>query len=283
MGKKLIEVENASYIYNKSIDNLGTIAVNNVSLQIDIGEYVAVLGRNGSGKSTFARLLNALLIPDSGVVYIKGMNTTDERYVWEIRRTAGMVFQNPDNQIVGTIVEEDVAFGPENLGIDPDEIKQRVYSVLETVGMLEYSKHEPHLLSGGQKQRIAVAGILAMEPDCIIFDEATSMLDPVGRKEIMNVISKINRQENKTVILITHNMDEVIGADRLIIIDNGSVLLDGKPKDVFSQVDMLKKIGLELPQVTELFYQLKTEGIDLPDGILDVDEAAKVLVKLIGS
>ncbi len=282
MERRFIEVQSVSYTYKShDVSIPGHKAVNDISVVIEPGSFVAVLGRNGSGKSTFARLLNAILIPDKGTVLVKGMNTSDSAYTWEIRKSAGMVFQNPDNQIVGTVVEEDVAFGPENLGVKPDEIRERVNKALETVGMLEYSKHAPHLLSGGQKQRIAVAGILAMKPECIIFDESTSMLDPIGRKEIMNVIKKLNKEEKITVIHITHHMNEVKEADRLIIIDKGEIVLDGKPSEVFSNVEKVKKLGLDVPQTTELFYELKKEGIDLPEGVLDIDVAAEELVKLL--
>lgn len=281
MKDELISVQNASYIYRShSDDSQDVAAVTNLSIDIKSGEFVVVIGRNGSGKSTFARLLNALLIPDEGVVFIKGLDTSDEKHLWEIRRSAGMVFQNPDNQIIGTIVEEDVAFGPENLGVPPHEIEKRVHEALGMVGILEHRTHAPHLLSGGQKQRVAIAGVLAMKPQCIILDEATSMLDPVGRKEVMKVLKKLNNEEGITIIHITHHMDEASLAKRVVVVDDGKIVLDGTPKEVFSNVDRVKKIGLDVPQVTELFYNLKQEGIDLPDSILNVDEAFKALAEI---
>jgi energy-coupling factor transport system ATP-binding protein len=225
--------------------------------------------------------MNSLLLPSKGVVYVKEMDTRDEKAIWEIRRTAGMVFQNPDNQIVGTIVEEDIAFGPENLGFDPDLIRQRVDEAMETAGISEYAKHAPHYLSGGQKQRVAIAGILAMKPECIIFDEATSMLDPIGRKEVMGVMKKLNKDDGITVIHITHNMDEATQADRVIVMDEGRIALDGTPSEVFSRVDLIKGLGLDVPQVTELFHELELEGYKIPRNILDVDEAVCALEKML--
>ncbi|HHW48528.1 MAG TPA: energy-coupling factor transporter ATPase [Clostridiaceae bacterium] len=282
MKDVLIKVDNVSFTYKShAVDYHGVRALSNINLEIKNGEFVVVIGRNGSGKSTFARLINALLIPSEGVVYIKGMKTSDEKYLWEIRRSAGMVFQNPDNQIIGTIVEEDVAFGPENLGVPPEEIKKRVYESLRMTGIIEYKGHAPHLLSGGQKQRVAIAGVLAMKPQCIILDEATSMLDPIGRKEVMKVLKKLNSEDGITVIHITHQMDEASMADRVIVIDEGSIVLDGNPKEVFSNVERIKGMGLDVPQVTELFHGLRQEGFDLPEGILSVDEAFNVLAQVI--
>lgn len=280
MNKKIIEVQGVSFSYKSHSDDIPDIqALTGLNAAIEKGEFIVILGRNGSGKSTFARLMNALLLPDKGVVYVKGMKTDDDKDLWKIRRTAGMVFQNPDNQIVGTIVEEDVAFGPENLGIPPEEIKKCVYESLEMVGISEFSKHAPHLLSGGQKQRVAIAGILAMKPECIILDEATAMLDPVGRKEVLKVLKKLNREEGITVIHITHHMDEASTADRVIVVNDGRIVMDGRPKEVFKNVEKVKELGLDVPQVTELFYELKKEGYDFPLDVLTVDEAYEYIIK----
>jgi energy-coupling factor transport system ATP-binding protein len=221
--------------------------------------------------------MNGLLMPTDGEVFVMGMNTQDEDKIWNIREKAGMVFQNPDNQIVATIVEEDVAFGPENLGIEPSEIRKRVDNVLEVVEMTEYKKHAPHLLSGGQKQRVAIAGILAMNPDCIIFDEPTAMLDPTGRIEVINTIKKLNKVENKTIILITHYMDEAVEADRILVMEKGEIVMEGTPKDIFKQVNKIKELGLDVPQVTELVYELRKEGFDLKDDILSIEELVEIL------
>lgn len=256
-------------------------ALENVSAQIDKGDFVVILGRNGSGKSTFSRLLNALLVPKKGIVLVAGKDTSNEDNVWDIRSTAGMVFQNPDNQIIATTVEEDVAFGPENLGVEPSEIRKRVDEALETVGISQYKRNAPHLLSGGQKQRVAIAGILAMKPECIILDEATSMLDPVGRREVIKVLRKLNREENITIIHITHHMDEAAMADRLIVIDHGEIVLDGTPQEVFSNVDKVKSLGLDVPQVTELMYDLKKQGINIDKLPLTVDEAFEIIKNLV--
>ena len=283
MEENLIRVENVSFIYRPHFsEDSAVTAISGINLKLHRGEFVVVIGRNGSGKSTFARLLNALLLPTSGIIFVKGMKTEDERNVWEIRRSAGMVFQNPDNQIVGTVVEEDVAFGPENMGIPPQEIRERVDDAIEAVGISEYSKHAPHLLSGGQKQRVAIAGILAMKPECIILDEATSMLDPIGRNEVMRILRKLNKEDKITIVHITHHMDEASLADRVIVIDEGRIVIDGTPREVFSDVDGIKKLGLDVPQVTELFYELSKDGIDLPEGTLSVDEAVEVLKKMLG-
>ncbi len=252
-------------------------ALKDINVNIEKGDFVVILGRNGSGKSTFSRLLNALLIPQTGIVLVMGKDTANEENVWNIRSNAGMVFQNPDNQIIATTVEEDVAFGPENLGVDPTEIRKRVDDALEMVGIVDFKENAPHLLSGGQKQRVAIAGILAMKPQCIILDEATSMLDPVGRKEVINVLKRLNKEENITIIHITHHMDEAALAKRLIIIDNGSVVLDGTPQEVFSNVDQIKSLGLDVPQVTELMYILKKRGIEVNKLPLTVNEAFKMI------
>lgn len=273
----IIKTENVSFSY-KTGDAVNAVkALEGITVGVEKGQFVVIIGRNGSGKSTFARLLNALLSPDTGIVLIDGMSTKDEKLVWDIRRTAGMIFQNPDNQIVGTTVEEDVAFAPENLGVPPEKIRERVDEALKSVGIYEFAKNAPHLLSGGQKQRVAIAGVLAMKPECIILDESTAMLDPSGRKEVMRVMRKLNREENITVIHITHHMDEAAQADRVIVIDKGSVVIDGKPEQVFSQVEKIKAIGLDVPQVTELFYELNKEGLNLPLNILTVDGAVEVL------
>ena len=252
-------------------------ALENVSAKIGKGDFVVILGRNGSGKSTFSRLLNALLVPQKGIVLVAGKDTSNEENVWDIRSTAGMVFQNPDNQIIATTVEEDVAFGPENLGVEPSEIRMRVDEALKTVGIEEFKRNAPHLLSGGQKQRVAIAGILAMKPECIILDEATSMLDPVGRREVIKVLKKLNNEENITVIHITHHMDEAAMGNRLIIIDHGQIVLDGTPQEVFSNVEMVKSLGLDVPQVTELMYILKNQGFNIEKLPLTVDEAFEII------
>lgn len=255
-------------------------AIDNLSLDVKPGEFVAIIGHNGSGKSTLSKNLNAILVPSEGDIYIDGMNTKDESNLWNIRQTAGMVFQNPDNQIVATIVEEDVAFGPENLGVEPKVIRQRVEESLKSVGIYELRDRQPHLLSGGQKQRVAIAGIIAMRPKCIIFDEATAMLDPSGRKEVMNVIKKLNKEENITTLHITHYMEEAVQADRVVVVDKGKKLLEGTPKEVFKNVDLLKEIGLDVPCMTELAGLLREEGLDLDDDILTVDEMVDKLCQL---
>lgn len=276
MSNEMINIENATYKYS-TIDEQGFTALKNVKLTVNKGEFLVVLGHNGSGKSTLAKLMNALLLPTTGNVYVNGMNTKDEEKLWDIRQSAGMVFQNPDNQLVATIVEEDVAFGPENQGIDPKEIRQRVDKALEIVEMSKYKKHAPHLLSGGQKQRIAIAGVLAMNPDCIILDEPTAMLDPIGRKEVMDTIKKLNKEENKTIVHITHYMEEAVEADRIVVMEKGQILMEGTPREVFSKVKEMKEIGLDVPQVTELAYELRKEGIDIPGDILTVEELVMAL------
>jgi len=277
--KGVVDIQNASFIYKSHYDGMSDVtAVSGVNLRVEKGEFLVILGRNGSGKSTLAQLMNALLLPAKGTVHVSGFDTADEKLLWEIRRSAGMVFQNPDNQIVGTIVEEDVAFGPENLGIPPEEIRQRVDEALKTVDIYEYKMHAPHLLSGGQKQKVAIAGILAMKPECIILDEATAMLDPVGRKEVMRVLKKLNSEEGITVIHITHNMDEASSADRVVVMERGKLVIGGKPNDVLSNVDEIKSLGLDVPQVTELLYELNKEGFNFPLNILTVDGASKILI-----
>ena len=276
----MIECRNLVFKYTASENQEEKIAINDVNLQITEGEFIAILGHNGSGKSTMAKHMNALLIPTDGKMLVNKMDTSDMNNLWNIRETAGMVFQNPDNQLVATIVEEDVAFGPENLGVPPEEIRKRVDEALERVGMSEYKKHAPHLLSGGQKQRIAIAGILAMQPKCIIFDEPTAMLDPSGRKEVLDTIIDLNRNYGITVILITHYMDEAAKADRIVVMDKGKLILDGKPRDVFSNVEKIKNIGLDVPQVTELSYELQKVGIKIDTRILDVNEMVNVICQL---
>lgn len=276
----MIECRNLIFKYTAGENQEEKIAINDVNLQIKEGEFIAILGHNGSGKSTMAKHMNALLIPTEGKMLVNKMDTSDMNNLWNIRETAGMVFQNPDNQLVATIVEEDVAFGPENLGVSPEEIRKRVDEALERVGMSEYKRHAPHLLSGGQKQRIAIAGILAMKPKCIIFDEPTAMLDPSGRKEVLDTIIDLNKNYGITVILITHYMDEAAKADRIVVMDKGKLILDGKPRDVFSNVEKMKSIGLDVPQVTELSYELQKAGINIDTRILDVNEMVNAICQL---
>lgn len=246
-------------------------AIDHVDLEVKAGEFIAILGHNGSGKSTLAKHMNAILQPTEGTVWVKGMNTADEEHIWDIRQSAGMVFQNPDNQIIGSIVEEDVGFGPENIGVPTDDIWKRVFNSLEAVGMMEYRTHSPNKLSGGQKQRVAIAGVMAMEPECIVLDEPTAMLDPNGRREVIRTVTELNKKEHVTVILITHYMDEVIGADKVFVMDDGKVVMEGTPRQVFSQVKRLKELRLDVPQVTELAYELSEAGIPLSNGILTID------------
>lgn len=259
-----------------------TRAVDNVEIEIKKGDFVAILGHNGSGKSTFAKHINAILIPTEGALWVNGMDTKEEDRIWDIRQSAGMVFQNPDNQIIGTVVEEDVGFGAENLGVPTDEIWERVENSLKAVGMLEYRTHSPNKLSGGQKQRVAIAGIMAMKPSCIVLDEPTAMLDPVGRREVIKTVKELNKKENVTIVLITHYMEEVIEADKVIVMDQGKVVMQGTPREIFSRVDELKSYRLDVPQVTELAYELQKSGMDLPGGILTVDEFVKALEQISG-
>ena len=257
-----------------------TRAVDGVNLDIKAGDFVAILGHNGSGKSTLAKHLNALLYPTEGTVFVDGKDVKEPENVWDVRQTAGMVFQNPDNQIIGQVVEEDVGFGPENLGVATKEIWERVEESLRAVGMYEYRKHSPNKLSGGQKQRVSIAGVIAMHPKCIIFDEPTAMLDPNGRKEVIRAARALNQVEGITIILITHYMEEVIYADKVYVMDEGKVVMQGDPKSVFSQVDRLRELRLDVPQVTELAYELKKSGIPLSDGILTMDELVAELKQL---
>ena len=270
------------YIQRDEDDNVSgiNVAVDNVTFNIEPGQFVAVLGHNGSGKSTLAKHMNALLKPTEGKMYVNGMDTTDNDKETDIRRTAGMVFQNPDNQIIGVVVEEDVAFGPENLGVPTKEIIKRVEESLKAVGMYEFKDYSPNKLSGGQKQRVAIAGTLAMRPKCIVLDEPTAMLDPNGRKEVIEALHKLNKEDNITIILITHFMVETIDADKIFVMDNGKIVMEGTPKEIFSQVDKLKEYSLDVPQVTQLAYELRKEGIPLPNGILRIDELVKELCRL---
>lgn len=258
-----------------------SLVLNHINLTIPQGEYVAVLGHNGSGKSTFAKHCNGILLPCGGTVYIGGMDTQDEKLIYEIRRLCGMVFQNPDNQIVATMVEEDVAFGPENLGLPHDELRARVDHALKAVGMYEYRNHAPHLLSGGQKQRIAIAGVIAMRPRTIVFDEATAMLDPIGRKEVLSTIRKLNREENITMVCITHHMEEAAEADRIVVFDHGKIALDGTPKEIFAQVEILRNLGLAVPQTVELLHKLNECGLSLPLDRLDPISCAEAIYSAI--
>ena len=274
----IIRVSHITHYYTAA-DESKIAALDDVTLDIMPGEFVAIIGHNGSGKSTLAKHMNALLLPDEGFVEVNSIETTDQSRLWEVRRSAGMVFQNPDNQLVATMVEEDVAFGPENLGLPPDEIRLRVDEALAVVGMTEFWEQAPHTLSGGQKQRVAIAGVLAMKPSCIILDEPTAMLDPVGRSEVLQTIRKLNREEGMTVILITHFMDEAVEADRVIVMDQGKIVMDAHPKVVFSQVDELRRLHLDIPQVAELAHQLQNAGLDIPPNILTVEEMADALCR----
>lgn len=257
-----------------------TKAVDNVSIDIKQGDFVAVLGHNGSGKSTFAKHLNALVMPTEGTVWVDGMDTREEKNTLKVRQTAGMVFQNPDNQIVGTLVDEEVGFGPENIGIPTEEIWERVEKSLKAVGMYAFRNQSPNKLSGGQKQRVAIAGIVAMKPKCIVLDEPTAMLDPLGRKDVLNVLHELNRQENVTVILITHYMEEVIDIDKLYVMDDGKLVMSGTPREIFSQVEKLKELRLDVPHVTELAYELQKEGVPLKNGILTSEEFTEELIRV---
>ena len=257
-----------------------TKAVDNVSIDIKQGDFVAVLGHNGSGKSTFAKHLNALVMPTEGTVWVDGMDTREEENTLKVRQTAGMVFQNPDNQIVGTLVDEEVGFGPENIGVPTEEIWERVEKRLKAVGMYAFRNQTPNKLSGGQKQRVAIAGIVAMKPKCIVLDEPTAMLDPLGRKDVLNVLHELNRQENVTVILITHYMEEVIDIDKLYVMDDGKLVMSGTPREIFSQVEKLKELRLDVPHVTELAYELQKEGVPLKNGILTSEEFTEELIRV---
>nr|WP_316614228.1 energy-coupling factor transporter ATPase [uncultured Ruminococcus sp.] len=279
-----ISVQNVTFQY-ESQDDSDTVSkkqvLNNISLTIKKGEFVAILGHNGSGKSTIAKHLNAMLLPSSGKVYIDGMDTADEKLTYDIRRKVGLVLQNPDNQLVASIVEEDVAFGPENLGIPSEEIRERVDEALKAVDMYDYRLHAPHKLSGGQKQRIAIAGIIAMKPDCIVLDEPTAMLDPKGRQEVMDTILKLNRENGITIVMITHYMEEAVLADKVFVIDNGRMLTSGVPREVFSQVELLKKHRLDVPQATELCYKLRACGVEIKELPLTEEECTSLLKEVL--
>ena len=277
----MIKAKDVVYEYQK-YDEEGNVcetkrAVDGVELDVKKGDFVAILGHNGSGKSTLAKHINALLLPSEGEIWVAGMNTKEEDHVWDIRQSAGMVFQNPDNQIIGTVVEEDVGFGPENMGIPTEEIWTRVEEALKAVGMYKYRKHSPNRLSGGQKQRVAIAGIVAMHPQCIVLDEPTAMLDPNGRKEVIRAVRALNMVEDITVLLITHYMEEVVHADKVIVMDEGKVVMQGTPKEIFSRVEELKALRLDVPQVTLLAHELKKKGLPLSDGILTIEELVNEL------
>ena len=276
-----IEVKDLAYEYPGLGDSQGVRVFENLNLRIEQGSFVAILGSNGSGKSTLAKHFNAILLPSGGSVYVYGMNTADEEKLIPIRRNVGMVFQNPDNQIVANVVEEDVAFAPENLGIASPEIRRRVDSALKQVGMYEYREHAPHLLSGGQKQRIAIAGVIAMEPKCIVLDEPTAMLDPRGRKEVMETVSRLNREKGITVVLITHHMDEAAKAGRVVVLHQGKIAADGTPEQVFSQVELLHRLGLAAPETVELCYELNKVGFDLPLDQLDIEKCVQTLYEAV--
>ena len=278
----MIETKDLTYTYPAPEGETNPPALRDVSVQIEKGSFTVVLGHNGSGKSTFAKHLNAVLLPCGGAVYVEGMDTRDERMLLEIRRRTGMVFQNPDNQIVANVVEEDVAFGPENLGVPTAEIRRRVDDALAAVGMEQFARHAPHLLSGGQKQRIAIAGILAMEPECIVLDEATAMLDPAGRREVIDTVRRLNRERGITVVLITHHMAEAESADRVIVMNDGQVAMDGAPHEVFAQVEKLHQLGLAAPDTVELLHLLREAGMDVPLTGLTVDECADTICRAFG-
>ena len=277
-----IQAQSISFSYHVEEGQAPVNVFENLSVDIHQGEMTAVLGHNGSGKSTFAKHLNAILLPSGGKVYVDGIDTADEERLYDIRQEVGMVFQNPDNQIVATVVEEDVAFGLENIGVPPKEIRERVDRALMDVGIYEYKKHAPHRLSGGQKQRVAIAGIIAMRPKCIVLDEPTAMLDPIGRREVISTVTRLCREEGITVVLITHHMSECVGADRLIVMSEGRVVADGTPRSVFSQVELLRSEGLDVPATTEFIYELDGEGWDLPLEALTVDECADAIMAALG-
>ena len=277
----MIETKNLSFIYREEDMESGEIkeekVLKDINIEIEKGSFTAVLGHNGSGKSTLAKHFNAILLPSGGKVYVKGMDTADENNIFNIRQSAGMVFQNPDNQMVAALVEDEVAFAPENLGVEPKEIRRRVDECLEIVNMTKYAQSSPSKLSGGQKQRVAIAGVIAMEPKCIVLDEPTAMLDPNGRKEVLRAVRKLNEEKGVTVILITHYMEEVVFADRVFVMDNGKLVMQGTPREIFSEVEKLKELRLDVPQVTLLAYELRKNGVDLPEGILTIEELVNAL------
>ncbi|MBR6230563.1 MAG: energy-coupling factor transporter ATPase [Lachnospiraceae bacterium] len=280
----IVKAEDLQHVYAELDDDgkvtSSIVALSDIDLEVEPGQFIGILGHNGSGKSTFAKHINALLTPTGGTMYVEGMDTRDEEKTLDIRQTAGMVFQNPDNQIIASVVEEDVGFGPENMGVPSDEIWKRVNDALEATGMTAYREHSPNKLSGGQKQRVAIAGVMAMRPKCIIMDEPTAMLDPVGRIEVLDAVKKLNKEEKVTVIHITHYMNEVTDADYLYVMDKGRIALKGRPAEVFSQVEKMKEIGLDVPQVTELAYELRKEGLDIPADILTIDEMVEAICRL---
>ena len=281
---KMVQTDDLIFEYAKRDEEGNVIgnyrAIDQVNLEVEEGQFIAVLGHNGSGKSTLAKHLNAILVPTEGTVWVDGTNTSDPNELWNVRQSAGMVFQNPDNQIIGTVVEEDVGFGPENLGVPTDEIWKRVEDSLKAVGMISYRHHSPNKLSGGQKQRVAIAGVIAMKPRCIVLDEPTAMLDPNGRKEVLRTVEELRKKEKVTVILITHYMEEVIDADKVFVMDHGHVVMEGTPREIFSQVDTLKKYRLDVPQVTILADELKKRGLDIPAGILRKEELVEAICRL---
>lgn len=281
---EMIQTEKLVYEYEKRDEEgnvIGTSrAIDEVDIEAKEGQFIAILGHNGSGKSTLAKHLNAILMPTEGSVWVNGKNTSNPDELWNVRQSAGMVFQNPDNQIIGTVVEEDVGFGPENLGVPTDEIWQRVEESLKAVGMIEYRHHSPNKLSGGQKQRVAIAGVVAMEPKCIVMDEPTAMLDPVGRREVLKTVHKLRKQKKVTVILITHYMEEVVDADKIFVMDHGKIVMEGSPKEIFSKVDELKSYRLDVPQVTILADELRKRGLDIPKGILRKEELVEAVERL---
>ena len=276
---EMIKTQDLAFTYPGTEDQVNTRALRGVDVTIERGSFVVILGHNGSGKSTLAKTFNAVLLPSGGKVYVEGMDTMDESLLLEIRRRVGMVFQNPDNQIVANVVEEDVAFAPENLGVPSDEIRKRVDDALEAVGMTQFVKHAPHLLSGGQKQRIAIAGVLAMKPECIVLDEATAMLDPIGRREVLAAVEKLNREQGITVVLITHHMNEAEHADRVIVMNAGLVVMDGKPREVFTRKKELEDIGLAVPDTVSLLFSLREAGMDVPVDAITVEECADAIAK----
>lgn len=283
---KIVQAKDVSYEYTKVVEVQGEntehtlMALDDININIEAGSFVAILGHNGSGKSTFAKHINALLTPTEGTVWVNGFDTKEDSLVWKIRQNTGMVFQNPDNQLVATVVEDDIAFGPENLGVESNEIRRRVDAALNMVGMDGHQQDAPSKLSGGQKQRIAIAGILAMQPKCIVFDEPTAMLDPIGRRDVMETAHRLNKENGITIILITHYMDEAVSADEVYVIDDGKIVMQGNPKEVFSQVDRIKSYGLDVPQVTETAYNLRKMGIDFPGDILTIDEMVGAICQL---